>query len=753
MKTRESFGCRLLWWMVALVVSAAVGCGGEPTDDDDDSVVADDDDSAGSPECPPGTLLDPDLPPDLLPSFPDGCVPEACGVGRWGDLDVAAASIFVDAAAEPGGDGSQTAPLTSIQAGVDAAGAATVAVAAGVYLENLSLDEDHAGIQVAGRCPELVIVDGSGGEENDPTLLADGFMGDEIWTLSGITVTGGPKHGGKVDVGRLEFQSSIVTGNTKIGILATGSASTLVLTNVDVLDTAPNDNGNWGRGLAIEGGATLLATDSRVEGNTEFGVSVTSGSSATLTRVEVRDTWFAAGESFGTGVHAQENSSIELVDCLFEDNDSHAIFGGDNTEVTLSGTEVYGDTQGGERGRRGVHVQDDAILVASDCIIDGTAETGIMVANGSTATLTDLQVSRTRPGMLPVPWGVGLHLEGENTVAVEDCVFEANEGAGVHVNGESTLTLTRVDILETRAYLDGSRGRGIEVQGGATIHAEDVLVEEAVETALFASNEGTTVTFDGVTVRGTKRGTTMTTAAGLVTQTGVSLIATNLVVEDTDGPALAVLGASSVSCTSCEFSDSTFAGAVVWGGSSLELISTAIERTSPDASQGGGIGIYATDQYDGSVSLRVEDCTIEDQPYAAIWLWGPGSYDVRDSTLSGGYGFEMSLPGGEVLLLHGDGVVASGGVGMWDGAQGLILEGNEIRDAYRFGVLLNGSSAWLEGNGFADNATDLVWQDCEEVDEPQGLDGVPVLDLCPVYNEPVAPLVFEFLVVEPDPLS
>ena len=65
------------------------------------------------------------------------CVPLACGSGTWGALQTDEKTVFVDSAAAEGGDGSESAPFTSIQAGPDAAGDADggmVAVAARTWM-------------------------------------------------------------------------------------------------------------------------------------------------------------------------------------------------------------------------------------------------------------------------------------------------------------------------------------------------------------------------------------------------------------------------------------------------------------------------------------------------------------------------------------------------------------------------------------------------------------------------------------------
>jgi hypothetical protein len=99
------------------------------------------------------------------------CVPEECGTGRWGDLPVDEATVYVDAAATEGGDGSAEVPLRSIQPALDLAGDrgdGLVAVAAGTYAETLALTSDHAGVHLAGRCRELVFLTPAGDPAVEP---------------------------------------------------------------------------------------------------------------------------------------------------------------------------------------------------------------------------------------------------------------------------------------------------------------------------------------------------------------------------------------------------------------------------------------------------------------------------------------------------------------------------------------------------------------------------------------------------------
>ncbi len=69
----------------------------------------------------------------------------------------------------------------------------------------------------------------------------------------------------------------------------------------------------------------------------------------------------------------------------------------------------------------------------------------------------------------------------------------------------------------------------------------------------------------------------------------------------------------------------------------------------------------------------------------------------------------------------------------WDGSSGLLLSGNSFLDAELTAVLLDGSSAVLRDNTWANPGTDVVQQRCEGVPllTSEDLAGVSTWELCP----------------------
>ena len=958
---------RMLASLVAVPLVLA-GCREEPEASDDDT------DGPGASHCEDGTLLDPDLPAAFDDEFPDGCVPAECGVGPWGALDLGEGVVFVDGRAAEGGDGTEATPLRSIQVALGQAPAegGKVAVAAGIYEENLVLPPNANGLLLAGRCRDLVILDASQGEDDEPGIRAEGKTGAEQWSISGVTVSQAPYVGLAILNGQVNADAIRLDQNRWIGIYVGGPTSMLTLTNSEITSTQPAPDGTFGRGINVQGGARLEASSCSVENNTDVGIQVGDAETqAVLQGVHVRGTMPLSGGTRGRGINVQAGALLTATDCAVEDNSEVGIFVSDGgTDVLLEDVEVRSTLAPAEGAAgHGVEVGYGARLVVSSSVVEGNTGAGILVSNeGTDVLLQDVEVRDTLPladgtdgiGILVQRGGrleaascvvannseVGVHATGEETEVVLDdvevrdtqpeadgtdgrgieavegarlevsnslvagnkevgvlagnegtqvvlqfveiqdteplpdgtggrgivvqdhahldassCTLERNAELGIFAAGESTevhlqsvdvwdtlprpdgtggrgiavqqgarleaatcslqgnhevgifadsegteLLLEEVDVLDTApspsglggrgfnvqdgarieafscslegntdlgifatgehsvvllhdvtvtgtmALPDGTFGRGISVHGGAHLEASSSVVSSSAELGIGVGDPGTEVILRDVVVQVTRRSDPMAVGIGLGVQQQATVQATDLTVTQTEGLGVYVNSDATFVGSSCDLSENAFAGALVWNGGLLDLSNSTIRSTVHDANEGGGFGIFASGRY-GPSTLRVDSVVIEEQPYSAVWLQGDGSYTIRNSTLVAGYGVELEYPDGTTTVQHGDAIVATAGVTAWDGASGLRLEDNEFRDAVEAGVFLDGSSAALSNNSFVGNDTDLIWQDCEGVDEPVGLADVPLVDHCPTYNHHVAPVEFNLYMEDGQPLD
>ncbi len=310
--------------------------------------------SAAEPGCASGYLDD-----------EGSCVLEACGRGTWGELEPDGSTVFVDAGAGAGGDGSEAEPFSSIQDGLDAAGAAgggMVAVAAGTYPEALSIGSAHANVHLAGRCSDLVTVDARELAGDAPGLDI-GLLGGAL-EVSGISVRGGQAAGVQVTSGsvtlrgiavegagyvgllavrsgvepvQLEVVESTLADNVGMGIVLHGTGVDALLRDTHVRASQPGDDGRGGYGVQISDGAGLAVEGGSLLANSGIGLAIDgTGSTCALDGVTVADTRAHDSGGLGYGIQVSGGALLTAADseCV-ENTGIGVIVGGAGTRVEL----------------------------------------------------------------------------------------------------------------------------------------------------------------------------------------------------------------------------------------------------------------------------------------------------------------------------------------------------------------------------------------------------------------------------------
>jgi len=745
----------------------------------------------------------PDSPPCASGQILDGasCVPESCGVGTWGSIEVDEATAFVDASVGPGGDGTAAAPFDTVTKGADEAGArggGLVALAAGTYMENLVLGEQHDGVRIDGRCAEMVTLDGSAGDVESATLRLEGRRGTEV-EVSGVTVMGGRYGGAWVASGRLALRDSNAVRNVPIGVLAYGEESQVDLDGVLILETQPDESGLFGRGIDVEDGARLSATLSTVQGNHDVGVyAYGDGTDLDLTDTLVLDTASSPDGTLGLGIQVRAGASLAATGCMLQGNRTIGVYSTDGgTTVVLADTTVL-DTESSSNGTMGIGIvaQDGASLAATGCTVRGNREAGVFAnGDGAAIALTDTLVLDTR--LAPDgTFGFGIAVENGASLVATGCTVQGNHDAGVFASDDpTTVALTDTSVLDTGTLADGMFGRGISVQTGASLTATRCTVQgnhdigvlaasdgttvELTDTAVldtasspdgtggrgigaqnraslaatrctvrgnhdigvFVSDDGTIVDLTDVLVDGTRRGPSTSSATGLHVQISGTVRATGLSVMHTEGPGLYVVSGGNLHCSDCAISENSFAGVVVEDRGNVSMTSSTIRENVSDSGEGGGIGIFAWD-YLGAPVVVLDRTVVGPHPLAAVWLDGAGSYQLIGSEFHGSA--PVVLENG--IPVHGDAVVALNGVGAWDDSRttGLLLSSSTVADAQGAGLLLHGSTATLDGNVWTANATDLVQQNCDDAPSwpAEGWEEAPVAEICAGTDRLIFPVAY-----------
>ncbi len=712
------------------------------------------------------------------------CVPEACGRGTWGDLEVDDDSVYVDIAAPEGGDGSEGAPLRSIQAGLDLAGShggGLVAVAAGIYGETLELGRDHAGVHLAGRCRELVIQEAGVGDDNTAGIDI-GVASGEAW-VSGLSVVASNYIGVLVQSGVVRLADCAVDDSASMGIRAVRGVHVLDLdverctltgnewaaiwaqhagTEVTVEDTVIRDsvrtsNGKNGLGICVEEGAVLQAERCVLDGNQHVGAyAYDTGTELLLVDTVIRDTQHGGNRCQGMGVYAKEGASCVVQGCLLERNASIGVNArGIGTELVLVDT-VIRDTlpDGLDDFGFGLQAYEGAVVSLEGCQLERNGMAGIIVGDeGTEFALTDTTVRDTLPHESG-DFGYGIEISGGAMLAARGCVLEHNRVVGLIAIDPGTLvTLQDTVIRDTEPDWNGEFGPGIQAEDGAQLFLDGCTLDGNTTWGIAATEAGTHIEIRDSSVTRTRRtwGERSGAAIGVAADFDATISASGLVARGNEGPGLYTIVRGMIRCDGCALLDNRFAGAATYAAGALEISSSTIAGTREIADTGGGVGVYARQALElGAPTLILTANTISDNTVAGVYLGEAGSYRLEGNTISGSSG----VPHGSTTRC-GDGIYATI-VHAWDGSSGLLLEGNTVSGNTGAGLFLDDAAAMLLDNAWEGNTPDLLVQgeSCLEPRDDYG--DVPSQDICPAWDLPTCTLEFNqglFVdTIEPDML-
>ncbi|MCK6507357.1 right-handed parallel beta-helix repeat-containing protein [Myxococcota bacterium] len=717
----------------ALLASLSLGaaCGDDPAPSGPPPTTTD-------PTCAEGQVLDGGT-----------CVPAACGVGTWGDLPMDADAVYVDAGAADGGDGSQQAPVRGLQVGADVAatsGLSSVRVAAGTYFENLQLGEHHAGLEVVGRCAELVVVDGGNADEIPMVVEVD--APGEVISLRGLTLTAGPEGGLVVWGGEVHLDGVGFDANQMVGLVAVGGGASIEGVGLTIQGTQPAADGSWGRGMHVEGGAEVTLRESVLSANSEFGLHA-GGSQVTLEAVEILGTLPDSSDELGIGMFVVAGASLAATDLTLSGNHELGLY---LDSATMDLTDcVISDTQARADGARGLGawVEGEALLRAERCEFANNRAIGVYgFESGTEITLVDSVISDTQEASGDAE-GLGIRIEGGAHLAVEGGELRDNTAAGIYAKDEgTTVEVSGLSIRGTAATEAGLDGVGLQIDYGASLTAEDLVLDGNHRGGLDVRGTGATATVRGCTITGTAPDIDVY-GAGISVSEGGALVASDCWISGTRGAGLLAYGGdTSVDLSGLVVSDTvevpslttargveiadgatlTMTGSeltgnqgigllVVGAGASAWLEETTIQTTVQysDGQGGRGLGVESGASVVGSA------LTIADTQSIGAFASGEGaSLDLTDSVIRG------TEPSDQSVLAFG--LFAQNGAIV--AATDVELRENEGPGLYSTseGTLLSCEGCVITGNQFAgaavtgDGRLELVGVDINDT-LPHGSEG------------------------------
>ncbi len=414
--------------------------------------------------CPKGTYAVPEK----------GCVPidgdEGCGAAPWGSIKDAPNTIYVDPTYAGGdGDGSKAKPFTTLLAAHAAAKlGGRIALAAGHYTESLHVTKS---IDIEGRCPSMVTIDGNDGDASTPTVLYF-ELGNS--TLRGVRLSGdgvGVYARGQLTIDRVHIDGTLGEGIT------TDEPSTLTVTRTLFEGIRPTP-GVGGDAIGLWSGVHATIDACAIVGAPDYAVTTSdAGTTLVMTDSLIEGTLGNASGEFGPGLVAAASSIVELSSVAFRDNHDIGAQAAGGSSIALKNSAIEGTLPRGSDHLHGVgfEIFGGAIgTVDLSTILDNHA-VGVLVGDGATVlTITRSLVADTQvqPGDQGV--GFGLQVGGTAQATVSDTTFARNHTMGIAVTDVGTkLTATRVLIEATAPRPDGQYGLGAASIDGGTLKWND----------------------------------------------------------------------------------------------------------------------------------------------------------------------------------------------------------------------------------------------------------------------------------------
>jgi hypothetical protein len=562
-------------------------------------------------------------------------------------------------------------PLETLQAAADRLGAdggGRVAVAEGDYDGGLILDRDRDGVEVAGRCADLVTL-----TEDGTDSVVEVFGGASA-AVSGLTVRG---DGSGLYVWSaalnqettLDARALVFDGLGQNGITVEGAGASL-----DARDICVQGGGADGGGLATSAVSVLDGGTAEVRGlriSGRAGVGLLSSGGARESTLHVEDGILgpfvdALDDVTVAGAFVQSPAELRLEGVWLDGALGYGLVGsGSQARLRLQDVRLTGVRPNGGTDGFGVLLQNGSDLEAEGLLIDGAARGGVAaLGNGTGIDLTDTVIRGIVAG--PDGWTeAGLALFDGPKLSATNLRIEDCENVGLALSGLGTEGEVRGLVVEgTRALPGAPASRGVELGMGAVATFRDVAIVDNDQGGVIALNTGTSVTIEGGVVRDQRPlGNTDYGGAGIGLQAGAVGTLADLVVEG-----------------------NPMANVVVDGGHAT-LTDVVLRRPTAFLMDGDTIGRGLGVQGGGQVTLRrvvidgaldvglfVESSTVEAED-----LRIERGRDV-DGDLTGGRGASISL--GSQVHLERAVIIDNQELGVLVGHDGtsLVLLDSEIRD-------------------------------------------------------------------------
>ncbi len=327
---------------------------------------------------------------------------------------------------------------------------------ASLTLIGTRIEGNHdVGLLAAGPGTTLLI---DGAEVIGTLPSGDGEGGRGVSVLEGASVSG---------------TGLWIDGNRDVGLFLSGAGTQAVLEGVTVQRTTVNGVGRGGRGIGVQEGASLDASGLVVMGNTEIGLFASQpGTAVRLAGARVAGTLAALDGMMGRGVDLEAGATLLATDLRVEDNRDIGVFvDGTGTTAEIDALSVIGTSPREDgAGGSGVMVQSGGALSVATVTVIGNhgggivasgTDSHIVVSGGRVAQVVSAQTERS---------GIGLVAQDGATLEAEAIRVEDNAGPGVYVY-DAVLDLVDSELVGNSFAGASVLGAGVLTMRGGRIEA------------------------------------------------------------------------------------------------------------------------------------------------------------------------------------------------------------------------------------------------------------------------------------------
>ncbi len=260
--------------------------------------------------------------------------------------------------------------------------------------------------------------------------------------------------------------------------LTTGSVS---VTDLVVRQTRTRaSDGTGGIGVFLEEGAALNGRRIVIAENAETALLVRDReSTVTLEDVVARGLPDESAAD-GRGMSVEGGASLSATRMALTDNAGSGLVT-DQPETGVQLTDVVVATS-----VRGVSVETGSAMVGTRLLITDNEEAGLIIARNAMTTLTDSVVRRTVASSFDGDFGRGVSLQEEARIEATRVEISENQEIGFFAALASTATLDDVSVRDTLPDPDGTAGHGLVAQQASRVTGQRVAIDGAHGIGLLA---------------------------------------------------------------------------------------------------------------------------------------------------------------------------------------------------------------------------------------------------------------------------